>query len=128
MSRPPMGMVYATVTVFSPDFSRSEKVSLLVDTGSTLTWIPEEIALRAGIQATGTAEFRTADDRTVERPIADGPIECEGVRGIVRLAFARPGDANVLGVTALDTLGFEVDPVRRVLRRVDRYLALASLP
>src|SRR3990172_917367 len=109
MSRPPMGIVYATVTVFSPDFSRSEKVSLLVDTGSTLTWIPEEIALRAGIQATGTAEFRTADDRTVERPIADGPIECEGVRGIVRL-------------------GFEVDPVRRVLRRVDRYLALASLP
>ena len=126
MVRHRMGLVHATVTVFSSDYARSENVRLLVDTGSTLTWIPEDLATRLGLRPTGIAEFRTADDRSVERPIADVPIECEGVRGVVRIAFARPGDAIVLGVTALETLAFEVDPVGRRLRRVDRYLALAG--
>lgn len=124
--RDPMGLVHVRVTVYSPDASRSESVHVPVDTGSTLTWLPEDLLARIGLRPTGVARFRTADDRSVDRPIADVSIECEGIRGVVRIAFARPGDANVLGVTALETLGFEVDPVARSLRRVDRYLALGA--
>lgn len=122
-----MGLVHASVMVFSPDYQRSEEVRVLVDTGSTLTWLPEDLLTRMGLRPSGIAGFRTADDRTVERPIADVAIGCEGTRGVVRVAFARPGDANVLGVTALETLGFEVDPIARALRKVDRYLALRFL-
>jgi predicted aspartyl protease len=121
-----MGIVHVRVAVFSVDYGRSESVDLLVDTGSTLTWIPEDLALRLGLRPSSVGRFEMADGRVLERPIADAPVECEGVRGTVRITFARPGDANVLGITALETLGFEVDPVRRALKRVDRYLALSA--
>ena len=126
MFRRDMGLTQSSVVVFSQDFTRSENVRLLVATGSTLTWIPEETALRLGIRPVGIAQFQTADNRSLERPVADAPIECLGIRGTARIAFARPGDANVLGVTALEALGLAADPVRRGLRRVDRYLALRS--
>ncbi|MFP3296222.1 MAG: hypothetical protein RXN78_01420 [Vulcanisaeta sp.] len=40
-----------------------------------------------------------------------------------RLIFAEEGDAQVLGVTALETLGLEVDPLTGTLRYVG-HLAL----
>ena len=124
MFRRAMGVVRAKVTVYSTDQEHQETLEVLVDTGSTLTWIPEDAVLRLSIEATGRALFETADGRTVERSIGDALVDCTGSRGIVGVAFARPGDSAVLGVTALERLGLEVDPVRRVLRKVDRYLAL----
>ncbi len=124
MFRRAMGVVRAKVTVYSADQEHQETLEVLVDTGSTLTWIPEDMALRLAIEPTGRALFETADGRTLERSIGDALVDCIGSRGIVGVAFARPGDRAVLGVTALERLGLEVDPVRRVLRKVDRYLVL----
>ena len=42
------------------------------------------------------------------------------------MVFAGPGDASVLGVTALERLGLEVNPSTGTLRKVDAYLALAT--
>lgn len=124
MASRPMGIVCARVTVYSPDLSRSEKVDAIVDTGSTLTWLPEDVALRLGLRPTEMDTFRTGDGRVVERPIGDAHIECEGRRRSVTIAYARPGDACVLGVTALEAMKLEVDPVTRTLRRGREYLAL----
>lgn len=126
MFRRGMGIVRANMTVVSADLQREETLEVLVDTGSTLTWIPEELAVRLSIEPTGRALFETADGRTLERPIGDALVECTNSRGFVGIVFARPGDTPVLGVTALERLGLEVDPVRRVLRKADRYLALRS--
>jgi len=38
--------------------------------------------------------------------------------GDVEVVFAEDGDAQVLGVTALETLGLEVDPLTGTLRYV----------
>ena len=124
MFRKTMGLVHAKLHIVGSNGEQAETIEVLVDTGSTLTWIPEELAIRLSIEATGRALIETADGRTLERPIGDALVECEGSRGFVGIVFARPGDASVLGVTALERLGLEVDPVRRVLRRADRYLAL----
>ncbi len=126
MFRRTMGLVRAEVTVLSPDHSQRETLDLLVDTGSTWTWIPEDVAIRLSTEPIGRALFETADGRTLERPIGDALVECAGSRGVVGIAYGRPGDASVLGVTALERLGLEVDPVRRVLRKKDRYLVLRS--
>ena len=124
MLRRAMGVVRAKGTVYSADQKHQEPLEILVDTGSTLTWIPEDMALRLSIEATGHALFETADGRTLERPIGDALVDCIGSRGIVGIAFARPDDRAVLGATALERLGLEVDPVRPVLRKVGRYLVL----
>lgn len=53
-------------------------------------------------------------------------IEFAGERGYVGIVFAEPGDARVLGVTALERLGFEVDPGTQTLRRMDALPAFAT--
>jgi predicted aspartyl protease len=47
----------------------------------------------------------------------------EDCEGDVEVVFAEKGDAEVLGVTALETLGLEVDPVTGKLKYVG-HLAL----
>lgn len=128
MFRRNMGVVRTPMRAFAPDGRRDETVELLVETGSTLTWIPEDVAVRLSIEPTGRALFETADGRILERPIGDALVDVQGSEGFVGVVFARPDDATVLGVTALERLGLEVDPVRRVLRRAGWYLALRALP
>ena len=123
---PTMGIVHATVNLFSPDRVRSETVRLVVETGSVLTRIPEDTAERLGLQPQETMRFRTIDGMIVERPISDCFVECQGLRGYVPVVFARKGDAHVFGVTAMERLGLEVDPQAGTLKRVDAYLALVA--
>jgi len=126
MHRELMGIVVAKVRISSADRVRAQALELIVDTGSTLTWIPAEVLEGLGHQPVGRQRFRTVDGSTVERPVGDAPVECEGQRGFVGVVFAGPGDASVLGVTALERLGLEVNPSTGTLRKVDAYLALAT--
>ena len=43
----------------------------------------------------------------------------DGAESGVTVAFGAEGDPAIIGVTALETLGFEVDPVSGRLNRVD---------
>lgn len=122
-----MGITHARVILYSIDMARMEACDLIVDTGATLSWVPEEVANRVGIRATEVRRFRLADGQEIDRPVGEAIIECEGLRGATRIVFARPGDGSVLGLHALEGLGLEVDPVTRTLRRTEAFLALASV-
>lgn len=126
MAHTVMGVTRARVIVFSIDLTHQETCELIVDTGATLSWVPEEVARRAGIRPTEVRTFRLADGREVDRPVGEAIIECEGLRGATRIVIARPGDGSVLGLLALEGLGLEVDPTAQVLRRTDAFLALGS--
>ena len=126
MTPPVMGITHARVVLHSIDMARNEACDLIVDTGSTLSWVPEEVAARVGIQATEVRTFRLADGRRVDRPVGEAILEAEGLRGATRIVFARPGDGSLLGLHALEGLGLEVDPGDRTLRRTDAFLAFAT--
>lgn len=126
MVRFSLGLTHANVVVYSLDLSRQEACDLLVDTGSTLSWVPEGLAHRLGIRPTEIRKFRTVDGRVLERPVGEAMIECEGVRGATRIVFARPEDGALLGLHALEGLGLEVNPTTRTLRKTDAYLALVT--
>ena len=121
-----MGITHARVVLYSLDLTRKEPCDLIVDTGATLSWVPEELLQRLGIRPTEIRTFHLADGRKTERPVGDAIIECEGLRGSTRIAFARPGDGSVLGLHALEGLGLEVDPTTRTLRKAEAFLAYAS--
>ena len=55
MTPPIMGITHARVVLYSIDMARMEVCDLIVDTGSTLSWVPEEVAARVGIRRTGTS-------------------------------------------------------------------------
>jgi len=126
MIGPTMGITHAKVVLYSMDLTRQVTCDLIVDTGSTLSWVPEEIAESVGIKPSEIRVFQLADGRETDRPVGEAIMECEGLRGATRTVFARPGDGALLGLHALEGLGLEINPVTRTLRRARAFLAFAS--
>ena len=111
-----MGQFTVRVTVAHPsDPVRLKEVELLVDTGATLTWIPRELLEELGVPRLRRRSFLVADGRAVERDTVGALVRLNGSEAIVTVVLAEPGDGNMLGATALETLGFAVDPVGKRL-------------
>jgi clan AA aspartic protease len=91
--------------------SRTEEVSLLVDTGATLSWIPRNVLENLGVAAFSRLPFSLADGSRLERDTSAVLLTIDGRKAAVPVAFGEPGEEAVLGATALETLGLMVDPV-----------------
>jgi predicted aspartyl protease len=94
---------------------RVEEVSLLVDTGATLSWIPRATLEKLGVQAVSRLPFTLADGHRLERDTTAVLMTIDGRKGAVQVAFGEPGEEAVLGATSLEGLGFLVDPVAQKL-------------
>jgi predicted aspartyl protease len=122
-----MGYVKARVKLCNPrDESMCDELELLIDTGSTYTWIKRGKLAKLGVKGTGRRLFRTIDNRTIEREVGEAIVECLGRRATTIVVFAEERDNEVLGLHALEGLGLEVDPVTRELRESESILALTT--
>jgi len=114
----------ANVTLHSPDMSKSEQIELLVDTGSTYTWVSSVVLEKLNVEAKTARKFKTMDGRLLERKVGEVLIEYLNEKATRMVVFADKGDAEVLGVDALEGLGLEVDPITKQLRKAEALLAL----
>ena len=122
-----MGMFNVKVKLASLNNpARTEEVSLLVDTGATLCWIPREVLERLGVAPVSRLPFSLADVSMLERDITAVLLTVDGRKAPVEVAFGEPGEEAVLGATALEGLGFMVDPVGK--RLVPRNLFALLIP
>src|SRR2546428_13149648 len=119
-----MGITEVKVVIHGPKGSR--RSSLLADTGSSYTWIGARMLTELGVKPIGSQLFKTIDNRLVERPIADVLIEYDSAKRYCPVAFAEKGDANVLGVTAMELIGLELEPCTRVGREVSCHAAFSG--
>jgi len=119
-----MGHTIAKITMYGKDPSKSQQVELLVDTGSTYTWTSRSILEDLSIKPVTVRNFRTIDGRTLKREVGEVVMEYSDERATRMVVFAETGDAEVLGVDALEGLGLEVDPLTRELRKTEALLAL----
>ena len=119
-----VGQVYEDFTFIGPSGAR-KTLRLLVDTGSTFTWIHADILRDLGVPPSGRRRFTTIESREVPRPIGDVLVEYQGETRATVVVFATPQDAQVLGLHALEGLSLEVDPLNRRLKKSDAVLALA---
>lgn len=111
-----MGMFEVRVSLASLAApNRSADVSLLVDTGATLSWIPRKILEDLGVSSYSRLPFSLAAGRRLEREITAVLLTIDGRKAPVEVAFGEPGEEAVLGATALEGLGFLVDPVAKKL-------------
>jgi aspartyl protease family protein len=121
-----MGMFEVTVelaNMAAPE--RSREVSLVVDTGATLSWIPRAVLEKLGVAPLSRLPFTLPDGRTLERDVTSVMLAINGRKAPVPVAFGDPGEEAVLGATALEIMGLVVDPVaQKLLRR--NLLALAA--
>lgn len=119
-----LGHTSVKVTLHSPDLSKTEQVALLVDTGSTYTWVSSVLLERLGIEAKTVRRFKTIDGRLLERKVGEVMIEYLDEKATRMVVFAEKGDGEVLGVDALEGLGLEVDPITKQLKKAEALLAL----
>jgi clan AA aspartic protease len=107
-----MGYVRVRGFVANP-LNRDLKTELefIVDTGAIYTVIPKSVAERLGLRELGRRRFKTADGSVVEFPVSEAYITIgeEGVTSLVAIADERT--PILLGVTTLELLGLQVDPV-----------------
>lgn len=111
-----VGQFAVRTSVANPsDPSRSADIDLLIDTGATLSWIPREIAEELDVPRLARRRLVLADGGTVERETAGVLMRLDGTEAMLTVVVAERGDAHLLGATALETLGFGVDPIRQEL-------------
>lgn len=123
-----MGHTTAAVKICSPqDGTKCVETELIVDTGSTYTWIKRERLEAIGVKPSKARKFRTIEGRTIEREVGEAVIECLGERAMSIVVFAERDDVEVMGVVALESLALEVDPVTRQLKKAESLLALTAM-
>lgn len=119
-----MGETYVRIKVRAIDGTRREEVRLLVDTGSTYSWISRRTLEGLGVKSTRRTRFRTMKGDIVEREVGHVLAEYDGEEAPTTAVFAGDGDGNVFGLHGLESLGLEVDPTTQQVRKSDALLAL----
>ena len=109
---PPAG----NATVGNPNTAARERVSALVDTGSTFAMLPADTLHRPGIAPTRTRRRRLADGQVAEYQTGTAylEIEVDGIDGEAMAVFG-PEGVYLPGATTLDALPFVLDPINRRL-------------
>ena len=120
-----MGDVYAEATIHGPA-GASATLRLLVDTGSSYTWVPSTVLETLGVSSTATVPFELANGRFVERPVAEVKITILGRTATRWVVFGRKRDAGLVGTDTLQGLLLDVDPTAH--RLLPRRSAIAVSP
>lgn len=114
-----MGTIRVAVTLRIPNSTVvGYQAQFVVDTGATDCVVPASAMRQAGIQPVGTMTYQLADGSLREYEVGLVQIEFMGGTTAGRVVFGPEDVEPILGVTALESIGVVVDPVRKELRRL----------
>jgi predicted aspartyl protease len=114
-------MFQVTVTVANPhDASRAFEERFWVDTGAYYTYMPEERLHEIGISPELSRELVLADGRTERRLLGEARLTVAelGESLTCQVIFAPAGSLYLLGATALESFGVQVDPTTQQLKPI----------
>lgn len=111
-----MGITEIAVEISNPrDQTQWRKLDLIADTGAIFSVIPRLTLEQLGIIPYADETFHLADGSEIRRQLGDVFIRIDGKARTVPTIFGEPTDTPLLGVTALEILGYAVDPRTRKL-------------
>ena len=122
-----MGATYVDVTIRNPaNLKRKWTGKFLVDTGAFDSLVPRARLEEIGLQPKGRRQYVLADGQPVTLDITVAEMEFEGeiVGGTV--VYGEDEAEPLLGVTALESGGCEVDPRSQALERLPAVLLKKS--
>ncbi len=112
-----MGFTYVKVSLTSPsEAEKMRELELPVDTGAILTAVPRPVLVELGVKPVASRKLRVFGGETIEREIGVALISYDGAAAGITVIFADEKDTLVLGATALEALGYQVDPVTKKLK------------
>lgn len=118
-----MGYVRARAIVANPaDRTKSIDLDCLADTGAIYTMIPRDLLESISVRTSGSRRFKLANGKTEEYMIGEAYVEVQNVGATSLVVFGPEKSTPLLGVTTLELLGFQVDPVSGQLKPLELYL------
>jgi len=91
-----------------------------VDTGALYSFVPEDRLEDIGVEPSVTRDLVLADGRRETRLLGFCDFQVEGLEGSIPcpVIFAPKDSLFLLGATALENFGVEVDPVHKQLKPI----------
>lgn len=90
----------------------------LVDTGSVDSLVPRKFLTEIGLEPKGKRTYELADGSEVKMDITTGDLEFMGEIVGGTIIMGADDVEPILGVTALESVGIEVDPRSQRLKRL----------
>ena len=114
-----MGVTPVTVTIRNPaELGRSWEGLFLVDTGAIDSLVPRPHLEAIGLKPKAQRVYELADGSEIKMDITTGDIEFMGEIVGGTIIFGDADAEPLLGVTALESVGIEVDPRNQRLKRM----------
>ena len=113
-----MGLTHVAVRLFNSDSQDTYEAEFLVDTGTMDTMAPAFELKKIGMQPIGKDIYELASGEVVEYEYGNAEVTFMGQNVPVRMIFGPDNSKPILGVVALETAGFIVDPKNQTLRKL----------
>lgn len=120
-----MGLVYVTMKVAGYR-GRKRDVEFLVDSGASMTVLPESVWRALGLKAKRTLQFVLADGTPIQRRVSECRFFYQGIDVTSPVILGARKDSTLLGALTLESLGLVLNPFERTLRPMRMMLAAAS--
>ena len=115
-------MTHVRVRVSASLSGPSKALSLLVDTGASYSILPRSLLRELGVRPLRKERFELADGTPIRREVGIAYLRYREKPAATYVIFGGSQDSPVLGILALEELGYQVDPVNQRLRRARRLL------
>ncbi|MBI4556514.1 MAG: hypothetical protein HY706_02940 [Candidatus Hydrogenedentes bacterium] len=102
----------------NPELSFEEE--FWIDAGGLYSFVPEDRLERIGVEPSATRNRVLADGRHETPLLGFCDFRIEGIEGSIPcpVIFAPKGSLYLIGATALETFGVEVDPIQKKLKLI----------
>ncbi len=113
-----MGATHVTVAIRNPaDPERYWEALFLVDAGATDSLVPRQHLEAIGLQPRGRRVYELADGSELAMDVTVAEIEFMGETVGGTVLYGSPNAEPLAGLTALESVGIEVDPRNQRLKR-----------
>ena len=112
----------SAVVANSADKTKKMSIECLADTGAIYTMIPRDLLEKVETRAMGSRRFKLANGEIEEYPTGEAYVEVQGIGATSLVIFGREHSQSLLGVTTLELLGLQVDPISGQLKPLELYL------
>lgn len=114
-----MGVTHVTVTIRNPALpEKSWDGEFLVDSGAIDSLVPRDKLESIGLKPKTQRCYELADGTEVKRDVTTGDIEFMGEIVGGTIIFGEAGTEPILGITALESVGIDIDPRNQTLKRM----------
>jgi len=113
-----MGLTHVAVRLFNSDSQDTYEADFLVDTGAMQSMAPASELKKIGIQPVGKDLYELANGELVEFEYGIAEMKFVGEVIASRLIFGPDDCEPLLGVVALESAGYVVDPSTQTVKKL----------